>query len=230
MSPTQQPRQPQTYDLTDKEYMFRQFPDGHFGIAGDMRWFDNASFPEGKRGEGLVVDPGSGGLKLGREILGLPQRGDLFIFNSERGDPVTIQLDIFGKDPSTCLPYFEAHGHVIPGALPAVPATERPLMLADRLRCDLIQAIKDFGPVVGLRLGMGRLDGSLHRLTSLLETAASSPDSELATLATATLSAVNARESVNGTDWERQNPDGFQERTDSALVALQELYRRLSAS
>ncbi len=174
---------PRTFDLTRGEFMYRLFDDGHYGIAGDRRFFDNASFPEGEVSAGLSIDESSSGFKLDRELLSQPRRGDRFvILTEELPDPVTIEIDLIQDDPTTDLPYFEAHGHLVQNRESTPRIVERPLMIEKHKRDELMQAISDFGPVVGLNLGKGELTGSLKRLRESLSSVVQSRDSELGKL------------------------------------------------
>lgn len=89
---------------------------------------------------------------------------------------------------------------------------------------DIEKAIRNFAPVVGLDYGPADLIDSLNRLETILFRASRSSHPALAEASGRALAAVKARESVNGTNWEKQNPQGFAALTDEACSALKNLY------
>jgi hypothetical protein len=96
------------------------------------------------------------------------------------------------------------------------------------IKDEVAQVIRDFGPVVGLRLGAGNIMGSLCRIEDILDRASLSPDRGLSSRAAYARDAVRKRESANGTDWERDNPGDFEELTTDAHGALLDLFRYVS--
>ena len=120
-TPNPSPRRERVFDLRNKECFMRDEGGGCYAICGDKRVFDNASFPkfpDGEVGEGMDLDQDNPGrLRLGREILGLPRAGDIFVIQPQGfSEPIEIRLDHFGDYPNTgeySLPYYLARGKVV---------------------------------------------------------------------------------------------------------------------
>ncbi len=89
---------------------------------------------------------------------------------------------------------------------------------------ELLQAIQGYGCVVGLpSSNSDHLLGSLPKITRLLASYENNQDPQLVSFALQalkTLTAINQRESINGTEIERRDPDRFSYLT---LVAQEEL-------
>lgn len=98
------------------------------------------------------------------------------------------------------------------------------------LGVELRQAIRDFGSVVGLQLGSANLIGSLQKLEMALTRASEIDVPTIARLSATALKALTARETVNGSSWERAHPHEFQVRTEKTANSLQALYSALEKS
>ena len=96
------------------------------------------------------------------------------------------------------------------------------------LNTRVIGAIRDYGPIVDLRVGRGELLGSLGRLEAALQGASRSGDQKLARLAADAQQVLRERERRNGTPEERNDPDGFANLTDATKRALSAIYDYLT--
>jgi hypothetical protein len=96
-------------------------------------------------------------------------------------------------------------------------------------KAEALQAISDYGPVLGLSLGRaGALAGSFRRLQDSLGQLVQSDDPAIRQLAEEALAAWNAREAKNIIpDWDRQKAKKFAELTETARTKLAGLYRAL---